>query len=298
MIVENKPQVGHISVPGLVKIGKVYGPICEATPVVWKDRLLLLENIRPASGGNASDHFLQVRDVEADSILTTFGRGYSLASAFVWKDTFYVYAARHQNNGWHDITEFTSTAPLLSALAGTGGREGWSEPHIVIHENPVEQLFNQSVCRADDRFVMAYESNAPRWPAFTVKFAESDDLKAWRKIPERIYAPDRYTACPCLRYVDGWFYMMYLEHLRPRWWFETYMVRSRDLTDWELSPRNPIIAPNPDGSEDCNTSDPDLCEFKGKILLYYSYGDQRTWTKLTRAEYPGSLTQFFRDCYE
>ncbi|UCH36009.1 MAG: alpha-L-fucosidase [Armatimonadota bacterium] len=280
----SKNVAGSATVPGLVKSGAKYGDICEATPFVWKGRLLLLVNIRPASAADPAQHYLEIRDVADDKALTSFGRGYSLASAFVWEGTLYVYAARNQDGGWHDVSEFR-TEDLVK----------WTEARVVIEEIPQEQLFNQSVCRAGDRFVMAYESNDARWPAFTIKFAESKDLVTWRKLPDCIFGTDRYTACPCLRYLDGYFYMLYLEHLQPRWWFETFMARSKDLVDWEPSPRNPIIAPGP--GEDINTSDPDLAEFDGKVLLYYSYGDQRTWSQLTWAAFTGTLRDFFAACY-
>jgi len=278
------PGIRVTGVPGLVKTGAKYGPYCEATPFVWKGRLLLLVNVRPAAASNPADHDLQVWDVAKNEVLCTFGQGHSLASAFVWRGAAHVYAARLQDGGWHDVSEFKSRDLVK-----------WSEPRVVIKEIPGEQLFNQSVCRADDRFVMAYESNDPRWPAFTIKFAESRDLVNWRLLPDCIFGTDRYTACPCLRYVDGWFYMLYLEHRKPKWWFETFMARSKDLVHWQPSPCNPILAPQE--GEDCNTSDPDLAEFSGRVLLYYSYGDQRTWSQLTRAEYPGTLRTFFRACY-
>jgi alpha-L-fucosidase len=297
--VDQQSVIGGSGVPGLDKTGAKLGDICEATPLVWpvpsgaegEGRLLLLVNIRPAAAENPAGTgkaclapTLQLRDVAADRVLPTFGRGYSLASGFVWDGTLHVYAARLQDGGWHDVSEFQSRDLVT-----------WSAPRVVITENPDEQLFNQSVCRAGDRFVMAYESNEPLWPAFTIKFAESRDLADWRQIPGAIFGADRYTACPCLRWVDGCYYMMYLEHRRPEWWFETYLTRSRDLLTWEPSPRNPILAPGE--GECCNTSDPDLAEFGGKVLLYYSYGDQRTWTQLTRAEYPGTLREFFAACY-
>jgi len=271
-------------VPGLKKTGARYGEICEATPFVWKGRLLLLVNIRPASAADPAAHYLQVRDAATGRALCTFGQGYSLASAFPWRGALCVYAAHLEQGGWHDVSEFKSR-----------DLKSWSQARVVIAGNRDEQLFNQSVCRAKDRFVMAYESNDPRWPAFTIKFAESRDLVKWRVLPNRIFGTDRYTACPCLRYLDGYFYMLYLEHRKPKWWFETFMARSRDLVHWKPSPRNPILSPGP--GEECNTSDPDIVEFKGRVLLYYSYGDQRTWTQLTRAEFPGTLRSFFRSCF-
>jgi len=74
--------------------------------------------------------------------------------------------------------------------------------------------------------------------------------------------------------VSGWYYLLYLEHRTPRWFFQTYLARSRDLVSWELSPANPILTPDLD--DGINASDPDLIEFRGRTHLYYSVGDQRT----------------------
>lgn len=276
------------TVPGLTKTGAKYGPICEATPVVWRDRLLLLVNIRPISFEDREQHYLELWDITDGErkVLSQFGRRHSLASAFVWEGTLYVYGACIGEKSWNHVNEMRSTDLVT-----------WTEPRIVVEQTADENLFNQSVCWDGRRFVMAYESNDPAWPAFTNKFAESDDLVTWRKIDGVVYDTDRYTACPCLRFVDGWYYMMYLEHKTPDWWFETHLVRSRDLRSWEPSPRNPILAPAADGSECINTSDPDIVEWQGRTLLYYSYGDQRTWTELTRAEYAGTLADFYRACY-
>jgi len=85
--------------------------------------------------------------------------------------------------------------------------------------------------------------------------------------------------------------LLYLEHRTPRWFFETYLARSKDLAHSELSAANPILTP---GSNDgINASDPDLTEFRGQTYLYYSVGDQRTWSKLRRAVYPGRSREFF-----
>ncbi|RKY68572.1 MAG: hypothetical protein DRP97_06130, partial [Candidatus Latescibacterota bacterium] len=73
------------------------------------------------------------------------------------------------------------------------------------------------MCQAGDRFVMAYESKEGKYPPFTIKFAESLDLRAWTKIPGAIYGTDRYTACPALRYVDDT--LLYVEWLTPEWRF-------------------------------------------------------------------------------
>src|SRR5207249_3406858 len=88
---------------------------------------------------------------------------------------------------------------------------------------------NRPVCGGKNGFVMAYESDDPKFTPFTVKFATSPDLESWSKLPDAIFGADRYAACPCIRYANGSYYLLYLEHRTPRWFFETYLARSKDL---------------------------------------------------------------------
>jgi hypothetical protein len=258
--------------------------MCEVSPFVWKGRLCLLECHRPASGGKREEYRLVIRDVENGLELSRFGEGYSLASVFVWRGKLRVFASRFEADNWNDVTMFTSS-----------DLKSWTHK-VVIRQEPGEHLFNSSVCRAGDGFVMAYETNDPHWPAFTVKFARSKDLETWSKEPGALLGTDRYAACPCIRHADGWHYVLYLEHRTPRWYFETYIARSRDLLHWELSPANPVLEPT--GLDDgINASDPDIVEYRGKTLLYYSVGDQLTWMNIKRAEYPKRLNRWLADWF-
>ena len=89
---------------------------------------------------------------------------------------------------------------------------------------------------------------------------------------------------------------MYLEQRSPRWFFETWLARSADVKTWESSPANPLLAPGP--GEDINASDPDITEYRGKTYLYYSIGDQRTWAKIKRAVYPGTMAEMLEKRFE
>ena len=104
------------------------------------------------------------------------------------------------------------------------------------------------------------------------------------------YAMDRYTAPHCLRYLEGYYYDFYLEIHNG---FEMRVVRSKDLISWEPSPLNPVLKASdadkqiatknlPDSlaqkiakAENCNNSDIDFCEFEGKLIINYSWGNQR-----------------------
>jgi hypothetical protein len=254
------------------------GDLCEAAPIVWQDRLALMKCLRPATGGTKADYHLALEDVETGRELARFAEGYSLASALVHDGTLHVFASRFKPDGWNDVTLFKSKDLTT-----------WKQKVVVKQER--ERLFNSSVCATDNGFVIAYESDDPKQVPFTVKFATSPDLENWTKKPEAVFGADRYAACPCLRYVNGYYYLLYLEHRTPRWFFETYLARSKDLISWELSPASPLLTPGLD--DGINASDPDLIEFRGQTCLYYSVGDQRTWSKLKRAVFPGPMAEFF-----
>lgn len=53
----------------------------------------------------------------------------------------------------------------------------------------------------------------------------------------------------------------------------------------------------PEGVEGINTSDIDLVELGDKVIVYYLYGDQKTWHRGTRAEFDGTLKEFFEHYY-
>lgn len=150
---------------------------------------------------------------------------------------------------------------------------------------------------------------------FTIFFAESKDLLNWKLLPrECVYSREKYTACPAVRHYDGWFYMIYLEALAgPR--YESHIVRSKDLKHWESSRRNPVLACSEDdkavansklsadqrraiaGAKNVNNSDLDLCEYRGKTIIYYSWGNQQGKEFLAEAVYDGSMAQFLRSFF-
>ena len=257
--------------------------LCELSPLVWQGRLCHLECVRPGQGGTAADYYLLLKDAESGKELARFAEGYGLASILAHNDTLYAFASRWDNGSWRDVTLFKS-ADLKQ----------WESKVVVQGEN--EQLFNSSVCEGPDGFVMAYESNDPAYPPFTTKFARSPDAENWTKLPEATFGTNRYTACPCVRYAGGYYYVLYLEHRTPRHFFETYITRSKDLRHWELSAANPVLTPA-DLEEGINASDPELVEFGGKTYVYYAVGDQLTWMNLKRAVYPGTLQAFLESWY-
>ena len=270
--------------PNLIRSGRISTDFFEMTPVVFDAKLMILGSAGANAGGNPFDQrCLWIEEVGSGEVLTTFAPGYGLGSGFVDGNSFYAFAIPNDSRGAQHIDCFVSTdLKSWSSFTALRAKEG-------------EELFNESVCAAGERYIMAYESRDAHYPPFTIYFAESDDLETWRRIPGAVYGVDRYTACPSIRYVDGYFYMLYLEHLKPRWWFETFLTRSKDLIHWEQSPRNPVL--DPEDAEEINASDSDLVEIltpDGPIVrVYYGTGDQKSNGKTTWAEYHGTLGEFF-----
>ena len=272
--------------PALVRSGIASpGEYAEATPVLFRGSHLLVASAQKGARANPTGGLcLWIEDTRSRDVIATFAPGYSLASAIVADDALHVYAIPSDSGGAGHIDHFVSrdlmtweSSRALEALDG-------------------EELFNESVCLAGDRYVMAFEARDAHYPPFTIYFAESTDLRSWRRIPGAVFGTDRYTACPAIRFVDGAYYMLYLEHRKPRWWFETFLARSRDLVDWELAPGNPVLSPL--GVEEINTSDPDLIELEGKrVRLYYLTGNQKGHFTATWAEYAGTMREFFSHYY-
>lgn len=258
--------------------------LCEITPVIWKEKLCHMECIRPGSGGERKDYYLLIKDAETGKELARFAEGYGLACALVQDGIFYAFASRFENGNWNDVTMFQSS-----------DLKNWKQEKVIEQKN--EHLFNSSVCAGPEGFVMAYESNDSAWPAFTTKFAVSKDLKNWNKLPNAGFGTNRYTACPCIRYVDGYYYVLYLERRHPRHVFETYITRSKDLKSWELSSANPVLSAK-EIDEGINASDPDLVQWNGKTYLYYAVGDQLTWMNMKRGIYLGTEKEFFKSWYK
>src|SRR5262245_58045818 len=290
--------------PTIKRLGTLDLLMVETTPVVFKDRLYRFEYVRDNYHANKTGaSYFRFIGVATGKVTPAFAKGQHLGCAFVEGET--VYAFGVDKWGGSKITVFRSK-----------DMEKW-EGRLALHV-PDWELFNTSVCKADGRYVMAVEVGGPKEVVgvpFTTFFAESKDLLTWKRLPlECVYSKEKYTACPALRYLDGYFYMVYLE-ARPGPAYESHIVRSRDLKRWESSRLNPVLAfsdedrsiANPKltagqrkavaEARDINNSDVDLCEFKGKTVIYYSWGNQQGKEFLAEAVYEGTLASFLRSYF-
>jgi hypothetical protein len=285
--------------PLIVKAGTIDCDMVETTPVVFKNRLYRFEYVRAGYWNNKTgDSYFRFIDHETGKATKSFATGFHLGSAFVYNDTIYVTAV--------NIWDGEEVHIFLSA-----DMENWD--HRLAFKLPGFGIFNTSLTRAEKQFVLMFEIGRPVEEAgnpFTARFATSNDLRRWEILPsDHNYARDRYTAPHCLKYLDGYYYDFYLEVHDG---YEMRVVRSKDLVHWESSPLNPVLKASAEDkiiankglseeicqkialAEDCNNSDIDFCEQKGRLVINYSWGNQRGTEFLAEASYEGTVKQFLK----
>jgi len=245
------PALAQLTKVPLIKLPVAFGAAMENTPFVFGGRPLLALNYRDDTKNNTDGYTasmsLFIRDLRTGQEVARFGAGHSFVNAFVNGSELHVFASEGTNRDWfQSIYRFTTT-----------DMQAWRR-ELAIEREGDEHLFNCSLCRDDQGFLMAYESNLP--VGFCFKFARSRDLAQWEKIPGLVFAGvdgKEYSACPVIRYCAPYYYVIYLHAAVPghNGWV-SFLARSRDLVAWELSPANPILEAGP--GEGINNSDVDL----------------------------------------
>jgi lysophospholipase L1-like esterase len=283
--------------PLIRKLGTVDLDLVETTPVVVSNRLWRFEWVREGYWNNhRKTNYFRFRDPNTGEVTDGFADGHEFGSAFVNDGVVYVTGT----HGRGEVNVFASR-----------DLKNWETWNAI----PAGKygIFNTSVCKAGNEFVLMFEIDKPAQEAgvpFTARFAKSKDLRSWTMTPpECNYAKDRYTAPHCLRWLDGWFYDFYLEAHNG---YEMRVVRSRDLISWQASRLNPVLQAsaedkriaNPKMSDpqrtrvanavDINNSDIDFCEFHGQLRITYSWGNQQGIEHLAEAMYDGSEAEFLR----
>jgi alpha-L-fucosidase len=321
--------------PVIKKLGAISPALMEQTPIIWNGELLLVESVTEGgTGPEDAVHCLRVRNPETGKRYKTFGHNYYYASAYTENGIVYAFATNALDNGpfsmfqsddpgtWHNPSGGHEVHAFWSA-----DLENWRQETIITI--PEWRLWNTSVCKGPDGYVMAIEVMSMRerdegpdpvvGHPFTVFFAESEDLHYWEMMPnDCCYTRDRYNACPALRYSEGWYYMICLEAL-PAQRYAPYIYRTKNFVDWEVGFHNPMMMWGDDDrkiKEGCpelfdehwrelletglsiNCSDLDLCEYQGKTHIFYTNGNQMTWSFLLEAVYDGPLALFLRAFFE
>ena len=311
-------SVADAGKPVIRKLGTVDCDLVEATPVVFKGRLYRFEYVRKEYKPNRTgDSYFRFIDVATGKATPAFAKGYHLGSAHVEGDTVYAYGVKSW--GASEIGVFCSKDMKTWKFETALSLPGWG-------------IYNNSVCKGRNvsgfplhsnlethgGYVMAIELGEPPEVVgvrFTMRFAESDDLIHWKiTADDQVFSKDRYTACPAIRFLDDQYYMIYLEE-KPGPSYVPSIVRSRDLVHWESSPYDSVLSFSEEdkqianslltaeqrkhiaGAVDINNSDVDLCEFKGKTVIYYSWGNQQGIEFLASAEYDDGMAQFLRSFF-
>ncbi len=283
--------------PKLIKLPFAFaGWRMENTPIIFGGRPLLVENIRPGGAhAKGEDAWLTINDLTTGQEVARFGHGHSFVSAFVDGPELNVLA-----------TEFNSFGVKMDMKRinrfSTKDLKTWKQETVLTPKGN-EQFFNTSVCRDDQGYLMAYESDVPvRW---CFRFARSKDLSHWERIPDLDFADvegKAASANPTLRYFAPYYYVIYgVWCYQPRPWkcyqyrlpgtkYTTVVARSKDLVTWEVSPtRGPMLDPEP--GEGINNTDADLFEWEGNTYIFYATGDQSTWGTIRVAMYVGPMKQ-------
>ena len=286
-------------IPNLVKLGTIDLDVVESTPVVFHNQLYRFEYIRENHYQNRSgnSYFRFVHLPEGDTT-PAFAHAYHLGSAFVWGDSVYVTAVP----GWGaDKIDLFVSADLVN----------WSHRPVV--DLPGRQLFNTSICRNDQGFILMYETGDPvnqTGLKFYAQFASSDNLVTWTTGQDNLVFKQNYYAAPhAIRYFSGFYYLFYLKAV----WggkYETRISRSSDLVNWTLHGRKAVLAASDEDKRlhsdafapfqveiiqtavNRNNSDLDFCFYQGKLIIFYSWGDQQGTEFLAEAYFEGTEEEF------
>jgi hypothetical protein len=269
----------------LVKLPFAFSKAMENTPVVYEGRPILLLNHRDDTKYKTDKYvdsmYLYLVDMRTGERIAEFGKGHSFVTGLVEGKRLHVFASEGSNFDW-----FQSIHHFWSDDLKTWQRE------LAIERVGNEHLFNCSVCRDPQGYVMTYESNEP--VQFCFRFARSRDLSHWEPVKDLIFTgkTKEYSACPVIRYFAPYYYVIYLHAPKEghNGWI-SYVARSKDLVTWQLSPMNPILEAA--AGEGKNNSDVDLFEWEGATYLVYATGDQATWGAARVAMCAGPMQAMF-----
>jgi beta-xylosidase len=280
-----------ISFKKIVKQKQILNNYVESSPFIWEGKLYYLIIERDMIG--KKETYLAIYNLKNKKRVARFGQGLSLASAIVHNKILYIYGTKKwQKRGESEIFVIT-----------TNDLKNFTMPNLVYKAVENQSIFNTSVTYDSDkdRFIMAFETDESNFVAFSIRFLESTDLVNWSLISDIVFGKDIYAACPTIRYINGYYYMWFLmeEFSDPNCkkcvTYVERISRSKDLLDWETSPHYFLVPDRPD--EGINTSDLDIIEFQRKSYIFYSVGDQATWSHTKYAVYDGNLSELVNEFF-
>lgn len=306
--------------PIIRKLGTIEcNNIVETTPLVYRGELYRFEVVRRISftSENACADWSKIDDlpclrfihVRTNTPTPCFAQGHSFGFAYAENDVMYVVTGSCANWGSDGLIFYRSTDLI-----------NWEQYSSI--ELPGWKIFNMNIAKMNDIYTLLIEISAPAEECgkpFTFRFLQSSDLTNWTLTPsDCVFQKDRYAGSPSIYAFEGdpYYYVGYLEAY-PNSCYANCIARSKDLKSWEYSPINPVLMY--DDAEDkkigspfltpsdrarinaalnINNSDMELCEYLGRTIIYYSWGDQKGTEFLAEACYEGGMHEFLRAFFE
>ena len=295
----------------------------ETTPFMWRDKLAVVEHHHPFRVRWQSHEGLPASATSGNNSLICAsipGTDWvQYASAVVVNGTLWVFgtndvaAAPPEPNGRErtQVHAFWSSDPLLSPSSWRSTRilqlpQSGTAPTDPDAPLPWWTAYNtdptKGVLGGKPAWFLAIELDTPQSLvptshhtgqgylsifAMCRQCAETDDLSfGWEILSptDHVYRRDRYSACPTLRYFDGWFYIVVLfENVpSPRGPYcgsngrrfdgclASHVARSKDLVTWQ---EGGLIMGLPDGND---TQGPDHRIIPGSLLDQLGSDNQKT----------------------
>ena len=309
--------------PLIRKLGTIgCNNIVETTPLVWKGELYRFEVVRRKSFTSAvASKVEQWRDLEDSPCLRfihvrsnqstpLFAQDHTFGFPYAIEDTMYVVTGVGKNWG-AEALDFYRSKDLVNW-------EKYSELRL-----PGWKIYNMNIAEKDGVYTLLVEISAPVEEAgtvpFTFRFLQSRDMINWELLSgEHVFQKERYCGSPSLYTFpeDPYYYVGYLEGY-PEYRFGNSLARSKDLIHWEYSPINPVLMYNEfedkqigspfltpedrariEDALDTNNSDMELCEYLGRTIIYYSWGDQKGTEFLAEACFEGTMKEFLTGFFE
>ena len=256
----------------------------ETAPVEYKGEMIIITFER---GGNESfGRKIEVYDYKNYKKIAEVPWDKGLGSAIVIDDKLFVF-------GSSDWSKYSNCIYKAELELGDKPRILQEEPVFCAGEN--KRIFNTSVAKTENGFVIAYEEDENKTNVFYTAFLKSENLSDFENLNIN-YRKGTYTACPTLRYRDGFYHLFFLDRIKLKDGSERFITKMTFAKDLALFPEeNLTVVLDPKFGLSINNSDFDLVEHEGNTYLFYAEGDQKTWAKVYSAIYKGSEKQFFRD---
>ena len=323
MLTANHAVVGEVAATNMwqnpiTKRGSLNSPLVEITPLFFKGKLYLLECWR--NGWDCSELPSHTQKKRSEIWMAELPEGpehydrrryvsrpmtnHTMGSAIVWDDKVYVFSTAAQGTRDGFIVDMTWSDDM----------EKWSEPVKVFESNrgkmdpfPRRHVYNVAMTRDPKGMVFLWETDGVGGP-FTMCYGRVEKpTDPWNPgiIKNARYGMGKYTGGPALYYEGGWYYTLYLENLgtQPRTW-ETRITRSRDLVNWEDAPGGrPVVKfdpkrTGPGKSRERNASDVELCYHDGRTILFFTGGNQTSFSDLQWATFDGTPRELFESFFD